>query len=103
MLIHHTQAAFNEIKIVSSLRSTFIFCNLFARTIFIFLFGGSALGSRTATLTTPCAETAPIIVVVFALVLGTSTMVRLPFFDRPKLLLRLIWNAASSTNTQLVT
>ena len=41
-------------------------------------------------------------IVIFALVLDTSTTVPLPFLDQEKLLFRFVWKIASSMNTQLL-
>ena len=45
---------------------------------------------------------APRVVVVFALILGTFTAARLPSLNQEKFLLRFIWKAALSMNTQLL-
>ncbi|KAI7876056.1 hypothetical protein K492DRAFT_135798, partial [Lichtheimia hyalospora FSU 10163] len=45
---------------------------------------------------------APRIVVVFALVCGTTTSARVPFFDHAIVLLRLMWKADSSMKTQFL-
>ena len=62
-----------------------------------FLDGSIVFGHRTETLTAPNGEIAPRTAVAIALVFGTLTITRKPFFDQVYEWFILMWNAASFT------